>query len=245
MLWFLKKFHLVISSAAALIGIYYIPIDTLGIEDASGPWRKLLSMIDQNSALWFFSISCVLYLIWVETRPFFRDFLFGRMELKFKHVSNAISGEQKTSDAVYIVLNNTKQTVRDVSATFTLWRNGQSTSDDHPVRLTKGKFQPVNLNPSDSEGLHFASSKVGSLGSTIHIGAIDESEGVLHASIHQREVVGELRVNWDNGGPISKYVHLVIGENGFMISREITEKEAKALSRKSQPIQYIGVERPH
>jgi len=240
MLWFVKKFWVALVTATTLVGIYYIPIDTIGIEEASTPWRNVFLTVDQNNALWCFSILCVLYLVWIETRPFVSDFLYGRVEVKFLHVSNAVSDTVKTSAAVFTVTNLTKQTVRGLSAKFTPWRNGKSTKNEMAVRMTNAKFGTATLNPADSEGLHLAHSKSVDGPTTIMVGAIEPSENVIRAQHSQHEVIGELRVNWESGGPIIRYVKLSAGTDGFMTCNEISKKEAKALSQGSQPIRHIS-----
>jgi hypothetical protein len=70
MIWLTKRIWVLVVSVATLIGIFYIPADTIGIEEAARPWQRWLAMIDQNTALWIFAICCVCYMGWIEVRPF-------------------------------------------------------------------------------------------------------------------------------------------------------------------------------
>jgi hypothetical protein len=75
----IKSSWLFVVTAATLLGIFYVPVDTIGIENAAEPWRRWLAMVDQNTALWVFSICLTLYLAWIEAaRPALKWYRAGR-----------------------------------------------------------------------------------------------------------------------------------------------------------------------
>lgn len=66
----IKKFWDVFVALLTLLGIYQLPKDLQDAPEASSPWRKLIAMLDQNTALWLFAGIATAYIIWVDIRPF-------------------------------------------------------------------------------------------------------------------------------------------------------------------------------
>lgn len=51
------------------------PKDIQDWKDAAQPWKRMLAMFDQNSALWIFACLCLAYIGWIEIRPAIKRFL--------------------------------------------------------------------------------------------------------------------------------------------------------------------------
>lgn len=72
-----------VSFLLSLIGVYWLPKDAIDWRQAAEPWGRLVGLIDQNTALWVFSVACSLYISlasikpaiarWVNTWPYRRQ----------------------------------------------------------------------------------------------------------------------------------------------------------------------------
>ena len=58
-----------IGPALALFGFFWLPKDIEDRGEAAVVWWKWFAMIDQNTALWVFSILMAVYITWVNVRP--------------------------------------------------------------------------------------------------------------------------------------------------------------------------------
>ncbi|WP_375207736.1 hypothetical protein [Hyphococcus sp.] len=78
MWWFLKRFWVALVTVATLIGIYYMPADIEGVNEAGEPYRRLADVFSQEQALWTFAVLTTLYIIWMDVRPWlYERFHFG------------------------------------------------------------------------------------------------------------------------------------------------------------------------
>jgi hypothetical protein len=46
-----------------------VPKDIEDWEQAAEPWKRWLSMVDQNTALWCFAVIAFLYIFWMDVKP--------------------------------------------------------------------------------------------------------------------------------------------------------------------------------
>jgi hypothetical protein len=119
MKWFLKKFWVVIVTFASLVGIYYLPVDTIGLDEASGPWRRVIAMIDQNTALWIFGMICLAYISWIEVRPFVKSKLrkshIRAVKIDAVAVRVRYDGEDFWENQFYLVIVNSQKDARTLS----------------------------------------------------------------------------------------------------------------------------------
>jgi hypothetical protein len=75
----IKSAWWLIVSAATLIGIFYIPADVESVGEAVAPWGRVVNVVDQNAALWIFSITLFAYLVWLQAvAPFLSWYSGGR-----------------------------------------------------------------------------------------------------------------------------------------------------------------------
>lgn len=74
MLWLIRKFWRAISAVLLFFGVFWLPADVRGYSEALEPWRKLLAMVDQLTAFKVLSGILVLWVIWIEVRPFILGF---------------------------------------------------------------------------------------------------------------------------------------------------------------------------
>ncbi len=63
------RFWASLGFALTLFGIFWLPKDIQDWKDAAQPWKRALAMVDQNTALWVFSIVLLLYLVTIELLP--------------------------------------------------------------------------------------------------------------------------------------------------------------------------------
>jgi hypothetical protein len=122
-MWFLRKFWVVIVTAATMVGIYYLPADTISIQEASGPWQKLLAMIDQVAALWTLSFVLLSYLGWIEVRPYIREKLnrdiFRALRIETEAVKVTVNGLDFWENTFFLLIVNVSKkslTLKDVRA---------------------------------------------------------------------------------------------------------------------------------
>lgn len=78
MLEFIKAFWRTISSIFLLFSIFQLPKSISDLDVNAAPWKKALSLVDQNSALWLFTTCLVAYVLWVDVRPSVRKWLHSR-----------------------------------------------------------------------------------------------------------------------------------------------------------------------
>lgn len=72
---FLRKFWRAILATGGLVGLYYLPIDIQGWRDAAPPWRLVLDMIERETLAVGLAVASLLYIIWMDFRPFFIRFM--------------------------------------------------------------------------------------------------------------------------------------------------------------------------
>jgi hypothetical protein len=70
MIWFIKTFRRSLGALGGLLTLIFLASDVRDIPQALAGWRRMFAMIDQNTALWIFSISALVYIFWVDARPF-------------------------------------------------------------------------------------------------------------------------------------------------------------------------------
>lgn len=144
--WFLKKFWFLVVSVATLVGIFYIPIDTISADEAAAPWLRFLAMFDQNTALWLFSILALCYIIWMDARPYVTSLLRSKhikaVRIETNCVKIDLDGAEYWENQFYLLITNTRpdgETLLDVRAKiFTLageraakFRDGEERTDLH------------------------------------------------------------------------------------------------------------------
>jgi hypothetical protein len=79
MLSLLKYFRTAFSWAFFLFAVFWLPKDVEDSPQAAKPWQKVLSMIDQNTALWAFAICLLFWLFLSGTKR-----MMGSREFKEK-----------------------------------------------------------------------------------------------------------------------------------------------------------------
>ena len=62
-----------ISAAVFFFGLFWLPSDLGNTAEALKPWQKLLAMVDQLMAFKIFSGLLVLWVLWIDLRPTFRQ----------------------------------------------------------------------------------------------------------------------------------------------------------------------------
>lgn len=65
-----KKFGSLIATASFLFAVFWLPKDLEDSPQAIQPWKRILSMVDQNTALWAFALCALAYIFWMDARPF-------------------------------------------------------------------------------------------------------------------------------------------------------------------------------
>jgi hypothetical protein len=75
------KFWAGIGFSLTLSGIFWLPKDLSDWKQAADPWQKMFVMIDQNTALWAFSLCALAYIFWIDLRPLIKGkLLINRFE---------------------------------------------------------------------------------------------------------------------------------------------------------------------
>lgn len=69
MRWFLGHFWQFLGFGLTLFGIFWLPKDLSDAGEAVQPWRRIVAMFDQNTALWVFACAATAYIFFVEARP--------------------------------------------------------------------------------------------------------------------------------------------------------------------------------
>lgn len=73
MLQFIKICWRSIGYVLTVFGVYWLPKDVQDSDVAAGPWERVGSMFDQNTALWIVCVGLGAWLIWIDVRPFVRE----------------------------------------------------------------------------------------------------------------------------------------------------------------------------
>lgn len=76
----LNGFWRVLALALTLFGIFWLPKDIEDWTTAAEPWKRWVSMIDQNTALWLFAFTSLALVFIVELRAFQRSRLRHNQE---------------------------------------------------------------------------------------------------------------------------------------------------------------------
>lgn len=71
----LARLYAAIGFTTFLFGIFWLPKDVQDWQQAAAPWKRALSMVDQNTALWIFAIAALAYIIWIDIRPWVKALL--------------------------------------------------------------------------------------------------------------------------------------------------------------------------
>lgn len=61
-----------------IIGVIFLPKNLQGLGEAAEPWRRMWSIVDQNTALWIVAITMGGWIIWTDVRPYWREWLRER-----------------------------------------------------------------------------------------------------------------------------------------------------------------------
>lgn len=69
---FIKSTWTFFAGLLTVYGIFWLPKDLQDVSEAAEPWRRVLAMVDQTTALWTFAIVAVAYIGWIDARPFYR-----------------------------------------------------------------------------------------------------------------------------------------------------------------------------
>lgn len=78
-----------------LFGIFSLPKDVAESKDAAQPWRALLSMVDQNTALWAFAFVAFAYILWMDVRPWVQRKLKERKAAKYFDPPDVVAAKSK------------------------------------------------------------------------------------------------------------------------------------------------------
>lgn len=101
MLKVIKSAWWLIVSAATLIGIFYIPADVDGVGEAAVPWMRVINMIDQNTALWIFSLTLLTYLAWLQAfTPFLSWYRNGKGWIESEDAARIMFAYLKKHDSI-------------------------------------------------------------------------------------------------------------------------------------------------
>jgi hypothetical protein len=65
-----KRFWIALGFALTLLGVFWVPKNLEDSHEAATAWQRLFAMVDQNGALWVFSIAALLYIFWIDVRPY-------------------------------------------------------------------------------------------------------------------------------------------------------------------------------
>lgn len=76
MVWFLKKFWGLIALIGTIVGLYYLPADIGTAEDAAEPWRRVIAMVDKDTAVLAVAIFAILLVFCSEAKPLVSQYLF-------------------------------------------------------------------------------------------------------------------------------------------------------------------------
>ncbi len=102
------RFWAIVGFALTLFGIFWVPKDIADWKQAAQPWMGWLAMVDQNSALWAFSIALFIYIATVEFLPKLRSVL--RKDSVYIAIHKAITkneiGDNYKTVALQLVAKN-------------------------------------------------------------------------------------------------------------------------------------------
>jgi hypothetical protein len=107
----LKKFWSFISVALFLFTVFWLPKDLADTNQAIEPWKRIISMVDQNTALWSFALFALAYIFWIDARPFVMAYLIGRKSDKAFENSHVIP-DIRAADSIFVrnLLNGDERT---------------------------------------------------------------------------------------------------------------------------------------
>jgi hypothetical protein len=107
----LKKFWSFIGVALFLFAVFWLPKDLADTNQAIEPWKRIISMVDQNTALWSFALFALAYIFWMDARPFVMAYLGGRKSAKALEKSHVIPDVRAAdSKSVRNLLNGDERT---------------------------------------------------------------------------------------------------------------------------------------
>lgn len=130
MLKVISRFWRAIGAASLLLAIFWLPKDIADSAEAAEPWRRALTVVDQNAALWLFSVGVLSWLIWTELRPLVsqwrapkRDFdVEGRIYTESRIVKDVKEVDTNIyQNRFYLIVKNARKdlrTIRNVSASI-------------------------------------------------------------------------------------------------------------------------------
>ena len=98
------RFSATIAFILTLLGIFWVPKDLEDWEVAAEPWMRWLSMFDQTAALWAFSVAALIYILWMDARPFLKAYFDREAPLEIKPEHSAGAGSIGTR---FISVTNT------------------------------------------------------------------------------------------------------------------------------------------
>lgn len=97
----IKSAWWLIVSAATLIGIFYIPADVGSAGEAAAPWMRVINMIDQNAALWAFSLTLFACLTWLQAiGPFLTWYRSGKGWIESEEAAKIMFSYLKRHDLI-------------------------------------------------------------------------------------------------------------------------------------------------
>ncbi len=94
------KFWAVIGFSLTLFGIFWLPKDLSDWEQAADSWQRIFAMIDQNTALWAFSLCALAYIFWIDLRPYVKDRANSKRKLSKVEDRLVSSGAYLTWDSL-------------------------------------------------------------------------------------------------------------------------------------------------
>lgn len=92
---FLRRLGATLAFGLMLFGVFWLPKDMADWKDAAQPWGDLLSMVDQNTALWIFAFVAFVYILWVDVRPWAHGKLKARKAARYVDQPDIVAAKSK------------------------------------------------------------------------------------------------------------------------------------------------------
>lgn len=235
MLWLLRKFWKSLAFISGVVGVLFLPARIQNAETSLEPWGTLFSYVTQNNALWLIAIAAMLYVLWIDFRPFVQSWFLDPISIVKLDINRARVGQRKTSSAYMVITNRSKRSIKNLKVQLFTYRDGKRPDTGILLRNMTGGEEHVSMVPSDSEFYEIAVA-----------GREEISEGMVSTFTKRRDggstlsqspppLDGEILISWENGGPISKRIVLQFGDDGFL---KFDDLGAASTAAKSSPTHY-------
>ena len=251
-----------IGVAMFLFGIFWLPKDIEDWTEAGEPWKKALSMIDQNTALWIVSLLALLYVAYVEWLGNVLSNYFSPIKVNLDHdngvnpiynfsqITKIVENKQGANhDLEYdrfnlgiVVHNKSSHTVEKINARLFIHGLKGITGDGLKLANNETKLEPADLNPG--ENCHFqigyAKSQTGDLLTGLYLAESEGQKGAYHTN---GDFFGEINVRMKDKKPKKMFIKISKNEKNIVTCKTMSynqlrsEVEAVFMSNRKRALQ--------